>query len=393
LKRLLYIAAFTLAVVIASPPMASKAGGEVFFERHWSRPVRIRGQAGLKEVLPGDCGVCHAEKLSDWSGSLHSRSTGPGLLSQVDASRWPGYALGCYRCHAPAIEQNEKLRTTDGYAGNPAFDPGLKAAGVSCAVCHVRHGVVNGPVRAGDAAGRPSQAALRAHPTRIEPGFSSSRLCAACHQLSGGFEPGGKPLVNTYAEWEASDYAARGVTCQNCHMPGRRHLFRGIHDPGTVRAGLEIKAVSLGPAALRLTVTNTGVGHEFPTYVTPLVVMRAFLVDASGDEIEGTRREEYIGRMVSSDLSREIYDTRLSPGEARTFEYRPGAAPARAAGVAVEVRVRPDEFYRAMFKSALSSGAYVDRGLMQKALERNRGSEYLLYREVFNNPLTSGRGG
>ncbi len=79
----------------------------------------------------------------------------------------------------------------------------------------------------------------------------------------------GKLIENTYEEWKASPQAARGLTCQRCHMPGRRHLWRGIHDPETVRTGVNtgVSGISVagGMLGARLSLTNTATGHFFPT--------------------------------------------------------------------------------------------------------------------------------
>src|SRR5205823_6387245 len=70
-----------------------------------------------------------------------------------------------------------------------------------------------------------------------------------------------------------------------------------------------------GGVAARLVIENSGVGHRFPTYVTPLVLLRGELVDAAGHALAGTRVERRIGREVTLDLEREVSDTRLAPGE------------------------------------------------------------------------------
>ena len=107
-------------------------------------------------------------------------------------------------------------------------------------------------------------------------------------------------------------------------MPDRRHLWRGIHDPDMVRAGLTITAEAgaaryrVGDAAIvTLRIASTAVGHAFPTYVTPRVVAAIEVVDAAGRAVEGSRVETVIGREVSLDLSRELSDTRLSPGTSK----------------------------------------------------------------------------
>src|SRR5439155_802030 len=120
-------------------------------------------------------------------------------------------------------------------------------------------------------------------------------------------------LESTYAEWKASRFAREGVQCQDCHMPDRRHLWRGIHDPAMVRLGLTIVART-GASRYRagdtisvtLSVENTRVGHAFPTYVTPRVVLSAELVDQAGDVVAGSREERVIGRNMTLDLAREL---------------------------------------------------------------------------------------
>ena len=89
-------------------------------------------------------------------------------------------------------------------------------------------------------------------------------------------------------------------------MPDRRHLWRGIHDPAMVRLGLTIVART-GASRYRagdtisvtLSVENTRVGHAFPTYVTPRVVLSAELVDQAGQIIAGSRQE----RVIASDVT------------------------------------------------------------------------------------------
>src|SRR5947207_165756 len=104
------------------------------------------------------------------------------------------------------------------------------------------------------------------------PAFLRSEFCQSCHQFTAdGFALNGKLLENTYNEWKASRFAREGVQCQDCHMPDRRHLWRGVHHPEMVRSGVTIDA-SAGASRYRpaeivsvtLTVENTRVGHAFP---------------------------------------------------------------------------------------------------------------------------------
>jgi len=83
----------------------------------------------------------------------------------------------------------------------------------------------------------------------------------------------GKLVENTYEEWRTSPAAKQGLACQNCHMPGKRHLWRGIHDRAMVDKGLRreliIKRISASRLAVQAIITAPGVGHYFPTYVVP----------------------------------------------------------------------------------------------------------------------------
>ncbi len=335
---------------------------------YWSRPLSI----GEKTPYPENCGECHKRQYTDWIGSLHRRSVGPGLLSQLKPEEYPDYALSCYYCHAPAVEQNEMVRRGDGYVRNDSFDRRLKHSGISCVICHVRKGRIYGPVPSGNREG--------GHPFTVKDFFSSAEFCRVCHQLDGGYELNGKVLVNTYREWKESPYGKNNITCQHCHMPDRRHLFRGIHDPEMVRNGVDFE-VRGGKEKITLLIKNTGVGHNFPTYVTPLVVVRGFVVDGSGTVVGGTLRESFVGRKVTLDLTEELFDTRIPPGGEFGFEYPVDGAKGKK--IVLEVWVYPDEFYNRFFHSALEDTNSED---IKEALDITENSFYLLFREEVRIP-------
>lgn len=173
-------------------------------------------------------------------------------------------------------------------------------------------------------------------------------------------------------------------------MPDRRHRWRGIHDADMVRGGVTITLAPDAPrlrtgavAALTLRLRNTGVGHAFPTYVTPRVVMRAEQVDGDGGTIAGTRVERTIERAVEVDLSREIRDTRLMPGRAAILTYQRKIDP-RAAHVRVAVVVEPDAFYARFFATVLKenlveAGAGRGRAQIERAHEDARRSPFTIF--------------
>ena len=197
-----------------------------------------------------------------------------------------------------------------------------------------------------------------------------------------GYALAGKLLEDTYNEWKASRVAAAGVQCQDCHMPDRRHLWRGIHDPDTVRRGLTLSVVEdaapAGRVAARLIVESTGVGHRFPTYVTPIVVLRGELVDADGRAIAGTRAERRIGREVTLDLERELTDTRLAPGERAELAYA-RALEGDAVAARFSVVVYPDAFYTAFYETLLRQGAGRGEPEIRAALEDARRSAFTVF--------------
>jgi hypothetical protein len=260
--------------------------------------------------------------------------------------------------------------------------------GIVCAACHVREHRRFGPPRREPLTPASSPRAKIPHGGAIQtPAFLASEFCASCHQFGAdGLALNGKPLENTYEEWRASPAAARGLQCQDCHMPDRRHLWRGIHDPEKVRSGVTITLATDrqhyrpdDEVRARLALGNTGVGHHFPTYVTPRVVVRMALVDMHAQELRGSAEEHYIGRDVSVDLTRERSDTRISAGGRFTIEYRRRLERTTGVRLRAVVRVEPDHFYTGFFKSLLNSAGERSRGIVA-ALDASRRSAFELYR-------------
>ena len=384
-----------------SPSGFSKAERE-FVEKHWSGAIAPQGPAPARfssierSLQPEACGACHPVQFGDWQASLHSRSMGPGVAGQLVemARREPATARSCSRCHAPVAEQRPELVEARGAIANPDFDNALRTRGVICASCHVRgHEHFGPPRRDGSTAYRAPRETLPHNGVTRTAAFLRAEFCASCHQFGAdGLSLNGKPLENTYEEWRGSPAARRGLQCQHCHMPDRRHLWRGIHDADMVRSGVEI-TVRANRARYRagdlvratLAIATPRVGHAFPTYVTPQVLVRAELVDAQGQPVAGSVEERVIARQVPLDLSREISDTRILPGGRFTLDY---SRRLEAVGLKlrVTVTVLPDEFYTRFFEALLAAGAGEGDAQIREALEATRRSAYTLY--VKELPLT-----
>lgn len=367
-----------------------------FLQGHWARPLAPQGPLAAAlaaqgiSLAPQSCATCHAAQFEDWGKSLHSRAMGPGVLGQL--LNMQAHARGdhqdCIRCHAPLAEQADSLvAAIENPAGKNAgggASGALHEQGLVCAGCHVRNNTWYGPPRRD---GSQTVGDTSTHPHggwKASSAFESSQFCAACHQFNDDeYLLNGKLLENTFREWQGSRYAREGVSCQSCHMPDRRHLWRGIHDPEMVKKGVEIRAeplsVAKGEVAAQLEVANTGVGHYFPTYVTPKVVIRAVQLDAQGNRLSATEQEFVIGRQVSQDLSQEIADTRIAPDARASFDYR-RPRHSSATALAWEVQVQPDAFYLEFYESLLREAAQgTGQPLIKQARDAASASPYLVF--------------
>ncbi len=320
----------------------------------------------LETLSAKECAACHQEFFDEWSTTIHSQAwTDPYF--QVDF-RFDGSQQVCKNCHIPLDRQQEFLvlgfNDEDKWdpilAPNPDFDHGLQQEGVTCAVCHLRAGKILGPYGGGNA------------PHPVEKVDNPNQICVRCHVVGGQrwdtffrFPPCG-----TVAEIQASrpetdrEPAASGASgeitvatadslnCVECHMPlvqrplveggesrpVRRHIWRGGHDPEMVKSGLAIElaeepAPAPGTRRFALTLTNAGAAHYLPTG-TPdrhlTVVLR--VLDGDGrvlEEENHTLRRTILWRPFIVDL----WDTRLKPGEPRTYEIEFSASGERRPAV------------------------------------------------------------
>src|SRR5207253_1402730 len=197
-------------------------------------------------------------------------------------------------------------------------------APASCGTCHptqftdwktTRHARALGPGVAGQLADL----------AKIAPAVVPN--CLACHAplaeqqptLAGASGPAANPAFDAAVEQQ-------GLVCAACHVRRHEHFGPPRRD-GTLES--TAPRSSLPHNGVTLSIANTNVGHFFPTYVTPMVVVRAVLTDAQGGTIAGSEQQMSIGRDVTPSLSQERADTRIAPGGRLTFTYsrrldRPG---------------------------------------------------------------------
>ncbi|HUW98245.1 MAG TPA: multiheme c-type cytochrome [Acidiferrobacter sp.] len=358
-----------------------------FLTRYWHRPLPLAGKPvppwpRFERTLSAQaCARCHKAQYDAWHASRHALAMGPGVTGQLAVagpSRWP-FVRSCIFCHAPGDRQWRAVRAF--IAHDDHLLTGLAHQGVTCADCHVRHYQRFGPGLV------PYLAAGRVVHNGFTPesAFTRSRFCAGCHQFhKNGTRLHGLLLENTYNEWRASRYAKTKISCQSCHMPGGHHSFLGIHSRRFVRHALTID-LRLAPDRVghrvhaTLAVTNSGVGHDFPTYTTPTVVLS--IAQLCGKTIcAGSRRQTVIARRISLDLRHQYFDTRLAPGATRTLHYHLRRRPAATALLA-RIVVYPDAAYVRFFRAYLAAYTLTreEHAQIERALTRDERSRYILW--------------
>ncbi|HEY3326643.1 MAG TPA: multiheme c-type cytochrome [Novimethylophilus sp.] len=386
-----------LPATLSTSSAHQDAAVETFLKKHWARPLAAQGavpahySALEASLAPADCGSCHAEQYRDWQTALHAHAMGPGIMGQLVNMAPDARAehQDCIRCHAPLFEQADSLSAAladvSHASPNPSKSPALHEQGLICAACHVRaHERFGPPRRDGSAPNTAQRTAMPHNGFAASTAFQDSRFCAACHQFQpGDFALNSKLLENTYEEWKASRHAREGRSCQSCHMPERRHLWRGVHDPDMVRAAIQFVPeggqIIGGAVHAALTVRNAGAGHYFPTYVTPKAIVEIEQIASDGHALPDTRVERVIQRQVPLDISREIADTRLPPdGELRLDYVRP--LQRAAVALVFRLRVEPDDFYAGFYRSLLT-GDLAGRGqqMIRAALKRAESSGFVAF--------------
>ena len=339
------------------------------------------------------CGNCHEEIFDQWQGGGHARSaTDPRFLDlyagiRSDTGELAGWGLlsehpdgagVCASCHAPAADLSQLG------IGDLRDIHGVAQLGVHCDFCHKINdvdlsalGLTHG--RFATSLLRPAEDQLFFGPLddvdRGEDSYlplqSTSQYCATCHE---GIVFG-VPVYSTYSEWLASQAAATGKQCQDCHMKPNGKMtniargFGGIerhpatlasHDllPGghvaMLRQCLDVEVVSTlqdDRTSIHVTTRTHDVGHRVPTgFVDRHLVLVVEGQTADGEtvrlqkgpvlpsfvgEISGVPGVLFAKLLVDEDgnapvpfwrAGATVKDTRLHPDAERTdeFEYHTG---------------------------------------------------------------------
>lgn len=325
----------------------------------------------LQSLSAESCGRCHVAIAAEWRGSQHARSI-TGALYRADLAR-EGEPYFCNHCHAPLVEQQPKItlaigavfpRLTPIQRSNARYDAALHQEGITCVVCHLVDGALEGP------RGSPAP-----HPTRKSTALADGSICARCHTLAmttiGDLQ---RPLMDTPGEWR--EYRARGGTqrCVDCHMPereGRRsHALLGPSDEALVSKAVELRRfdVRFGDDAMiaELELFNAA-GHRLPTG-DPHRAVIVRLVALDGEDTPLAEGRAMIERRVDLERLSEVpgNDTALAPRELRRIELRvPTRAKAQRARLIVELR-RWDPSHPVAIAAGLDAAALTRTMLVEK---------------------------
>lgn len=314
--------------------------------------------AGLDSLKAKVCGTCHREIYEEWKTSIHARAFEDPFFQaywKKDKNIWV-----CLNCHTPLENQQPTLikniprgRVEKAVQEpNPHYDADYQKEAITCAACHVRDGIIYGPF----------EDSAAPHPTKFDPNFRTTQICYRCHNvLSGPAQFYNVGPCGTYAEYEGKFFMReRGFICQSCHMPeidrpvatdgpirrGRRHLWRGGHDPDMIKqaVAVQIKADPSHPkpgdhVTFTLTLINAGAGHKIPTGDPDRHFTIEFLVEDRAKQVIH-QDTSTMGRWIMwQPAIVELYDNRLLPLASREyrFSYR---LPAESEGLALKVRVQ-----------------------------------------------------
>ena len=340
--------AFLILAALAMPAAAQVK----IFGYWWENPLAYQAvPTGLVSLSARQCGVCHQEIYREWQESAHAHALSD-LQFQAEMKKSPEVGWLCLNCHTPLENQIERIATAvrNGSTHRPVlransrFDSALRDEAVTCAVCHVRDGVVLGPY--GDS--------KAPHPVRQDRRLLTADVCTMCHQATAAYTDTLVCTFDTGEEWKSGPYAARGQACSSCHMPpveraiatggpvrqSRRHLFFGSLIPKNVHVteaqrpdyalyhpGLSVQIVSVARSStattVRLKLKNARAGHMLPTGDPERFIRIDARLVAAGKVIE-TKSLRIGQKWEWWPAAKKLADNRLKPLEARieTLAFR-----------------------------------------------------------------------
>lgn len=281
---------------------------------------------------PKVCEGCHVDKFKRWNISQHSKAfTGDFfqkqfydlvLASESFAPEVANVKDGCIGCHAPsAFLAGDKVPSQtakmDNFWKKGNGDKSMADRGVFCDFCHTISHFKNEPPFNHDYVSTATEAVDTKlgdlefpwsphHETATSEIFEDPMMCSSCHNE---LNPYNVWVKATFSEYETSDFAAKGIPCQSCHMQhmGGKPAKMGINRPhntdhwfgggftnfveGAARVKIKLATEEVKPGEkinFSVDVQAVATGHKFPTGSTEErdVWLRLSIVDKNGKELQ-----------------------------------------------------------------------------------------------------------
>ncbi|MFQ6002249.1 MAG: multiheme c-type cytochrome [Candidatus Zixiibacteriota bacterium] len=299
------------------------------------------------------CKKCHTHIYRIWSQSMHAKGLEDPVFKadyllaiMEEGEKIKSY---CLSCHVPTVDK------TNDYNINRE----ISKEGVTCDFCHSVSAVdlSKSPdpfeMDIGESKYGPYRnTSSPAHAAVYSKIHTESEFCGACHELE---NKNGVLIMGTYSEWKESPYPAKGIHCQNCHMPKifglpvvdpkikktdhmlTAHEFLGGHSQINLAHAAQVRTevkMEKDKAIITTYITNAESGHKLPTG-TPSrkVILETRILDESDNILAETKK---VYRKVLMDengvileknyemilKSKSIFsDNRIAPKETRKEEF------------------------------------------------------------------------
>jgi hypothetical protein len=324
-------------------------------------------------IDPEICGGCHEGIYEQWNGSTHSLAHADPLYREVALHDLKGLTDRdelvegelCVKCHTPVgYVSGMPTKTSDHLKKIPM----LAQKGVQCDFCHSATGarkVYNAEIDLDPGHGQDNPGTKRGphrdsksdfHKSAYSAFHTRSEICGSCHDVR--HVVFGTKLETPYEEWKNGPYAAKGITCQGCHMyqrpgvpatgstdrpdnpgeaasggPRRKHVFTHYfvgantvvpllfkNKQQTTMAEDRLKNAAIVKVdeimtngVINVSITNTGAGHRIPTGLSHVrqVWLEVRITAPDGKVLLHSGGLDGQGRI---DPSARIYNTVLGDG-------------------------------------------------------------------------------
>ncbi|MBQ17719.1 MAG: hypothetical protein CMJ65_11395 [Planctomycetaceae bacterium] len=350
---LVTVGVITAGVRIQRVLEASKPSTPILFD-HGLTPLTLRAPSTWTNQ---QCGTCHPRAFEQWQGSRHAAAATNKKFRVECIEPIGGRRQWCINCHAPTNPSAGHLPTQEPVGLDSLFSdqPRWLVNGVDCLTCHVRDGKV--------LATRITSKGEAAHPLRLSPELETAEFCGGCHQFAFKSDQYGDEFhgqLQQVSMEEFLDFRRGGGSeqnCQNCHMPAGDHLMPGGYNNEMLKQSLDLDLDARwqdqpGGINVSISVIAQGVGHRLPggehfrflslhtnlrnaddpprQYTLAEPTAEQLPPPAAAGQVQEVTDWPRIQIMRRNPGPRErgrspgadaVPDTRLFPGERRTFRY------------------------------------------------------------------------